>query len=217
MHNISDTKNTLDRKAGISLITFTLLLVFTLALHPAGGSIQHLIHISGMIIITHSIAILALPFGWIGCWGLTRKIGMDHFGSILALSILTLGLVAALIAAAANGLVLPIFLQHYKDASPETQTAIGPILGYNFSVNHAFDYIYTGAFCLSIFCWSVAILRNRVLAGWIGWTGIALSVFTAAIFIAGTAVNSLHGFRIFAACIALWFLLMGIVLYGRKQ
>ena len=54
-------------------------------------------------------------------------------------------------------LVLPLFLQHYKNASPEELDLLKPILGYSFAVNHAFDYVYTAAYCLSIGCWSVAI------------------------------------------------------------
>jgi hypothetical protein len=79
-----------------------------------------------MIVITHSVAILSLPFGWIGFWGLTLKLGTDKFGSVLAFAMISLGLIAVLLAGATNGLVFPIFMQHYKDASPETMTAIDP-------------------------------------------------------------------------------------------
>jgi len=138
-----------------------------MVLHPAGGSVEHLINITGVIVVTHSIAILSLPFGWIGFLGLARKIGADRFGAMLGMGMITLGLVAVLLAAATNGLVLPIFLQHFKDATPETITAIKPIMQYSSAVNHAFDYIYTGTFCLAILCWSVTILFTRSLPVWL--------------------------------------------------
>lgn len=201
-----------EKKAGISLIVFIILLVFTMVLHPTGGSVEHLIHISNVIIITHSIALLSLPFGWIGFLGLTRRIGTDHFGAVLAMVMLSFALVAVLLAAATNGLALPIFLQHYKDATPEAIDAIKPILRYSFAVNHAFDYIYTGALCLAILGWSIAILQTRKLAVWIGWLGIALVIIVVAMVIGGVALNNLQGLRLFITSIVLWILLVGMAL-----
>ena len=210
--------NSFDKKAGIALILFSILLVFTIVLHPTGGGIQHLINITGMIVVTHSVAILSLPFGFLGFRGLTRKLGMDHFWSVLAFGMASLGLIAALCAGATNGLVLPIFLQHYKDATPEALTAIDPILRYSFAINHAFDYIYTGAFCLAILCWSIAIVKTKNLPVWMGWLGIVISVATAVIFLFGmvTPVNVL-GLRIFVASILIWILLAGraLISYDR--
>lgn len=208
--------NSFDKKAGISLIIFTILLVFTMVLHPAGGSVEHLINITTVIVVTHSIAILSLPFGWIGFWGLTRKIGTDHFGAVLAFAMISIGLIAAMFAAATNGLVLPVFLQHYKDVTPEALAAIKPIMQYSFAINHAFDYIYTAAFCLAMLCWSIAILQTKKLSKWIGWLGMVLSVTIAVIFISGAAVNNLQGLRLFVTGIVLWILLTGIALYKQE-
>ncbi len=113
-------------------------------------------------------------------------------------------------------LVLPIFLQHFKDATPDTISAIKPIMQYSSAVNHAFDYIYTGTFCLAILCWSVTILFTRSLPVWLGWIGIALSIITAVIFMGGMAVNNLQGFRIFVSSIVVWIILTGIVLCNQE-
>jgi hypothetical protein len=209
-------KYSLERQAGLALIVFCLLLVCTIILHPSGGSIGHLLSISRLIIITHTIAIFSLPIGGVGFWGLSRKIGKDHFGSMLALAMMLLGLIAALLAGATNGLVLPIYLQYYKDAPPETIAGITPILQYGFSVNHAFDYIYTGAFAMAILCWSIAILMTKRLPVWLGWFGIALFLLTTVVFLSGTAVNSVHGLRIFVIGIVAWILLAGTALYKEK-
>jgi len=125
-------------------------------------------------------------------------------------------LIAALIAAGNNGLVIPIYLQHYKDAPLQTIANITPILQYGIAVNLAFDYIYTGAFCVAILCWSIAILMTKKLPLWIGWFGIALSLLTATVFISGTAVNNVHGLRIFVTSIVVWILLIGAVLCKEK-
>jgi len=205
--------NTFEKQAGISLILFTVLLVFTMVLHPLGGSIQRLIRITPVIVLIHSVAILSLPFGCIGFLGLTRKIGIENYGSVLGFILVCFALIATLIAAATNGLIVPLYLQHYKEATPDTIESINPILRLGFTINLAFDYIYTGAFCLAILCWSIAILITKKLAAWMGWLGIFISLLTAVIFISGVAVNNLHGLRIFVVCVIGWILLMGAVLY----
>ncbi|MBE7172880.1 MAG: hypothetical protein INR73_20050 [Williamsia sp.] len=187
-----------------------------MVLHPAGGSVEHLIRITRVIVITHAIAIISLPFGRIGFWGLTRRIGTDHFGSVIAMVIASFGLVAVMLAGAANGLIMPIFLQYYKDATPESIAAIKPVLQYSYAVNHAFDYIYTGAFSLAILCWSGSIVYTRKLAVWIGWVGIVLALAIVAVFVSGVAVNSLHGFRIFGTAVIAWILVVGVMLRNQK-
>jgi hypothetical protein len=209
--------NLFKKKAGIALILFTILLVFTMVLHPAGGSVEHLIHISNNIVVIHSIALFSLPFGWIGFWGLTRRIGTDHFGSMIAFAMASIGLLAAMLAATTNGLVLPIFLQHYREATPDTLAAIKPVLRYSSAVNHAFDYMYTVAFCLAILCWSISIINTRKLAVWIGWLGIVISLAVVAFFISGVAVNNLEGFRLFVTSIVVWILLAGVGLWRNKK
>jgi hypothetical protein len=204
--------NSFEKKAGIALLIFTILLVFTMVLHPAGGSVEHLIKITGLIITTHAIAILSLPFGLVGFWGLTRKLGTDHFGSMLGFAMITFGLMAVMIAAATNGLIMPLYLQHYKEATPEKIDSIKHILRYSFAINHAFDYIYTVAFCLAMICWSATILTTKKLSSWIGWSGIILAIAAAVIFISGMAVNHLMGFRLFVSGIVIWILLVGVAL-----
>ena len=201
-----------EKKAGLALVVFTVLMIFTMVLHPAGGSVEYLLTIIPLIVITHAIAILSLPFALAGFWGLTKAIGTDNFLSILAFSFISLGLVAVMIAAAANGLVMPLFIQTYKDASVETIALIKPVLRYSFSVNHAFDYIYTGAFCLAIMCWSITILYTKKLPVWVGWFGIIISTAAIVIFITAPGMFGLHAVRLFVSCIVLWILVVGIVL-----
>lgn len=206
-----------EKKAGLSLLIFTVLLILTMGLHPAGGSVEHLIRITKVIVITHAIAILSLPFGWIGFWGLTRRLGTDNFWPMLAFAMISLGLIAVLIAASANGLIVPIFLQNYKDATPEAIESIRPVLRYSFAINGAFDYIYTFAFCLAILGWSITILRTGRLPKWLGWSGIVVAIAAAVIFTSGIAVHSLQGFRVFVTAIVVWVLMAGIALYKQND
>src|SRR5262249_55213483 len=130
---------TLEKQAGIALIVFTILIAFTVILHPAGGNFQHLIEVTSILIVTHSVAILSLPFAAVGFWGLTKRIGPDNFLAISAFSLSVLALIAALLAAATNGLILPFFIRQFKDASPAVVETIKPVLIYTRAVNAAFD------------------------------------------------------------------------------
>lgn len=206
-----------QKNAGIALIVFTTLMVFTMILHPVGGSVEYLQKVSNRIIITHAIAILSVPFGCMGFWGLTQKLGSDRFFSVAAFAMILFGLVAVLIAAATNGLVLPIFIQKYRDATPDLIESIRPILRYSFSVNTAFDYIYTGAFTLAMLFWSIVILNTRKLQVWIGWTGILLSLVAVGITLFGMSMASVQGFRFFASGIVAWILIAGIALVKNRQ
>jgi hypothetical protein len=201
-----------ERLAGIALIIFTVLMTFTMVLHPAGGNVEYLLKIVNIIVITHAIAILSLPFALAGFWGLTKKIGTDNFVAILGFSFMCFGLIAVMIAAAANGLVMPFFIQTYNDASADTMALMKPVLRYSFSVNHAFDYIYTVAFCVAILCWSITIIHTKRLKTWIGWFGIGTAIAAVVIFITGMGMPGLQAFRLFVSCLVLWILIAGIAL-----
>jgi hypothetical protein len=201
-----------EKNAGRALILSTLLMVLTMALHPTGGNFEHLLKITGIIIIAHSIALISIPFAAVGFWGLTKKLGEDNFFSIAAFAIVLFGLIAVMLAGTVNGLALPIFILHYKDASPEMIESIKPILKYNASLNHAFDYIYMCAFCLSMLFWSLVILRTKKLSLWIAYLGIALCILIISLFISGFTLTDLNGFRVFVSGSVLWIVLAGVLL-----
>ena len=183
-----------------------------MVMHPAGGSIEHLLKISSTIIITHSIVILSIPFGLLGFWGLTHRLGINTILSIAAFITMSVGMIAVLCAAAINGLTLPLFLRHYDRATPELLNSIKPILTYNSSLNHAFDFIYMGAACLSILLWSILILKTSLLPKWLGWLGIVLSSIAVVSTIGGFDFVDLTGFRIFISGFIVWTVMVGFFL-----
>jgi len=210
-------KNTIEKNGGIALLIFILLLLVTLVLHPAGGKVAYLIRHSRMIIITHSIAIFSIPFGWLGFRGLSRRLGTTDFYSMLGFAFLSVAMVAVLLAATANGLVLPLFLQQYADAPPAAIDAALPLLQYNFTINKAFDYIYTVGCCMAILCWSVSILRSGQLPRWLGATGLLLFLAVMVMLVSGLAVNHLQGFRISMIGILAWTLIVAITLVQNNR
>jgi len=212
---ITRLKNTNDARYADSLTLAAVLMLFTMVLHPMGGSIEHIQKISTMIMVTHALAILSLPFWLLGFWGLTRRLEDDSLLSLAAFCLMSVGLFAVLIAATLNGLALPLFVNHYPEATPETISAIKPIAAYNTSLNHAFDLVYSGASCLAVLLWSIAILRTRRLPVPLGWLGILLSV-VAMIPLTGFFFTGLTGLRIFLTGFVIWTLFIIIVLRKRS-
>jgi hypothetical protein len=211
-------KPSLSKNAGIALLCFTFLLLFTMVLHPAGSNIPGLIRKATLIIITHGAAMLALPIGWVGFWGLTAYLGTNRFLSLLGFSFISIGIIAAILAGSVNGLVLPIFLRGYSDAPDEVLNGLQPVVRYGFAINKAFDYFYTGAFSLGILCWSVVILQTRRMQSWIGIAGLLLAAAMIVIFFGGLAsANRLMGLRIFLTAVLAWIVIVALVLIKKKE
>lgn len=200
------------KSAGIALISGCLLLVLTMILHPVGGNVEHLIKITTLIIITHSIAIASIPVLIFGFWGLTQYLADRKGWAIGAFIIMTTGLFAVMLAATVNGLVLPFFVNRFQEAIPETIDAIRPILQYNQSLNHAFDYIFMGASCLAILLWSVASLQTKKLSKWMGYFGLLLSIAAMLVWSTGFNFVDLGGFRYFTFSMVSWILSAGFLL-----
>ncbi len=205
-------KNQLEKNAGLSMIVGSLLGVITMVLHPAGGDINHLIKISPVIISSHTIAIISVPFIILGFWGLSKRIGMDRTLSVLALITASLGLFAALIAAATNGLTVPFFVDSLADSSQQKTEVAQVVLSYSFSLNKAFDFIFIGAICEAFLMWSVLLIKHKIFPKWIAVLGIALGLGFLIMLISGFTLVDLHGFRLFMFGIMAWTLAIGVKL-----
>ena len=201
-----------ERKAGVAMIVFTLLILLTMIIHPAGGNFQRLLQLVPLTMGAHALAIVALPFAAVGFWGLTRRIGADNLLSVSAFAFAVLGLIAAVMAATTNGLVVPLFIRQYKDASADMVNTLKPLLTYMHTVNLAFDFIYTGAFSLAILLWSIAILSTRRLARWIGGLGIVVAIASAGVVGLGISPGSLYGFHLFVMGLVSWTIAVGVTM-----
>ncbi|MEQ8474202.1 MAG: hypothetical protein RIC35_23605 [Marinoscillum sp.] len=196
--------------AGRFLLSGAVMIIITMALHPVGGSIEHLQSVRSMIIGTHTLAILSVPILIIGFWGITQILGKDQWINLLAFVIICVGLIAVMIAAATNGLVVPFFLDQ---ANPDLdRTILSLILKYSFSLNKAMDYIFIGSCCLSVGLWSASIVRTNKLPKWLGLVGILLSLGAIISIVAGLGLTDLLGFRTFIFGLALWILAISTIL-----
>ncbi|HEY0039822.1 MAG TPA: hypothetical protein VGB71_04115 [Flavisolibacter sp.] len=203
-------KISMEKSAGISLLIGAVLMLATIAFHPSGGNLEHLLRIARVNIITHSMALLALPFLGVGFWGLTRRMGIHHFLPLVSYAMMLTGLLAGMIAATINGLALPIYIEHYKEASEEVVASLQPILRNNIALNQAFDFVFLGAVSVSILFWSMSILTLKKLPLWIGYFGLVLSVTAIVMIASGYAFVNLHGFRLFIFFNVAWIVLVAV-------
>ncbi len=201
---------------GISLITGSLLLTITMLLHPVGGSFEHLIRITPVIIWTHSIAIASIPLLIYGYWGFMRCLQTDSPVSTLAFITICIGMFSGICAAAVNGLALPLFINNFNDATPEIIQSLKPILTFSNSLNHAFDFIFIGALCISTFLWSIEIFKTGNLSRWIAYSGMALCLVLIASLFQGLAIVHLSGFRLLIFGFVCWTIAIAISIFKKN-
>ncbi|MEP1034276.1 hypothetical protein [Ekhidna sp.] len=201
-----------QKGAGLALIIGSLLMIATMVLHPVGGDFNQLLKIVTIGIVSHALAILSVPFVAYGFFGLSMRLKSSSFLSYTAFSIMFFGLIAVMIAAATNGLILTDYAKSYEGASEETIASLKPIFVFIRSFNHAFDYIFMSAICLAMLFWSVAIIKTRALATWVGYFGILVSIAGIILFISGFELLHLASFRIFVFANVAWIIVVGYYL-----
>lgn len=203
------------RTSGISLIIGSLLLIATMVLHPSGGSVEHILHISKVIVGSHSLAILCLPFIGFGFYGISEALQTPGRVATLAFMMAALGLVAAMIAGAINGLTLPLFLSHSADAIQSQPEVVQSIVRYGAAINQPMDYVFIISILLAMGIWSVLILRTAVFPKWAGYLGILFLLLVLIGLVMRFNFIDLTGFRIFIFGLLSWIISMGVLMMRR--
>lgn len=197
------------RSAGLSLLIGSFLMIMTMVLHPVGGDFDHLLMIVNMGIISHALALFSVPFVAYGYWGIMMKLKDVVFLSRVGFSFMVFGLMAVMIAATLNGLVLMQFVASYADADQQVIAGLKPIFRYNHFFNLANDYIFMMAVGVSTLFWSIAVIRTRQFPVWVGYLGLILVSLAFLTIIAGHIYTDVAGFRMFIFGTTAWTMAMG--------
>lgn len=195
--------------AGLSLMLGSILLILTMVLHPSGGSVEHILKVKKIIIISHSIALISLPFICFGSCGLSTLLSTTSRLSYFAFISICFGLVAAMIAGTINGITLPMFLSENVSTDSSDSQMLKYVCSYGNFINKPMDYIMIASFSLAIFIWSILIVITRRLPRSIGYLGIALVVFGLLLLFNSFNFISLQGFSIFIFGISGWIIIAG--------
>lgn len=202
--------------AGYCLISGCLLMVLTMVLHPTGGDIGHIIKISRMAIIAHSIGVLSVPFTTFGFYGLSKSLQTDSKVSFLGFVFMGFALAAVLLAAALNGLVLPMYVLQHPGETGHNLESLQLIVAYNTTFNAALDFIFISGYTIAMLIFSVLMTKHIVFPRWLGIWGMLLTV--GIIFSAGLQLNfiSVRGFTVYVLFIVSWISTAGYYLIHYK-
>ena len=203
-----------SRAYGISLMIGSLLMILTMVLHPIGGDFNHLLRILTMGRIAHIIGIASIPLITYGFWGLSQT--MQRPLADISFCFMLFGLIAVMLAGTTNGLILMDFVQDYEGASEETIASLTPFFRLIRNFNHAFDFLFIGAVCISTGLWSATILRQETLPKLLGWFGMVITIAALVSLLAGFVFVDVHGFRIFIFGWVAWVIVAGYQLAFRK-
>lgn len=210
-------ENQFYRTSGASLITGAILIITTMVLHPTGGSMHHIIQITNIAIISHSIGVLSIPMLAFGFYGLSQCLIDKGRLSNLAFLIMLFGLIAAMFAAIINGLTIPYFLNQYAENIEANENLLKAVIKFGFSFNKSLDYVFISACCLAILLYSIIIIIQNKMPKWIGMYGLLLILLTLIGLATSFVFTSVFGFRIFIFSIAGWFLAAGYLLTKSKE
>jgi len=184
--------------------------------HPGGGDIEYLRTIITMGVVTHSIALVSMPVMAFGLLGLTLKLNDSNGIAIAAFVVISFGMIAAMIAAALNGLVLPSILERFGPGE-NAEEQIRLLITYNSMLNHAFDKILMTSFAAAVILWSIAILRQRLLPRWLGIFGGIDGLIGLYAVLSGALGVHLNEFRLFIFGFVAWNVMAGLLLWRVKE
>lgn len=204
------------KNAGIFLIVGSLLLTLTMILHPTGGTIEHILKIKNVAIISHTLAIISLPFLTLGLLGLSKVFTREETITQLAFIISCFGLVSAMLAAMINGITLPIFLSRISDTNFDSQV-IKTIISYGFSLNISLTYILIASITLSVFIWSLLNILQKTFSNWLSYYGFFLCILGIVGAIKQFDYVSVYGFTIFIFGLVSWLILTGSFMYNKYK
>lgn len=193
--------------SGLSLLVGSFIIVTTMVLHPSGGDIDHILRIKSVLMGSHSLAIISIPFVAFGFWGLSIALLTKSRASMLAFMVSCVGVFAAMIAGTINGLTLPMFLTSVSKNSDVNIT--NAIVSYGRNINIPMDYIFILSFSLSILIWSILIIRNSTFPKWLGYYGLII-IFSGVLFsFSYHSLVDLLGFRVVVFAGVSWMILAG--------
>jgi hypothetical protein len=201
------------KTAALCLLIGSVLATITMILHPSGGSMEHINHTKNVIVFSHSLAIFCFPFIAFGTWGLSVLLQTPSRIAMLPFFVFCIGLIAAMIAASINGIVLPYFVERYYTKGVD-EAVLKAILGYGRYFNAAMDYIFIAACAFAVGVWSIIIVMKAQLPKWIGYYGFVIIAFGLIGVFTNFNFISVFGFRIFIFGLVSWLVLVGVVMRG---
>ncbi|RYZ28992.1 MAG: hypothetical protein EOO10_07720 [Chitinophagaceae bacterium] len=196
------------KASAICLLMGSILSTATMALHPTGGDIDHILKVKNVLIFSHSLALFCLPLIGFGFSGLSNILQTKNKIASLAFFVAFFGLLAAMVAATLNGLVLPIFASRYWGGHNDI-SLVTKIMGYGHTINIAMTYIFITAISVAIAIWSFLIILNGHIQKWLGYFGLIVIAIGILGILLRFNFTDLFGFRTFMLGLVSWIVAVG--------
>lgn len=197
------------RSTGASLVIGSLLGVATMVLHPVGGTMDHIRHISPMIRATHGLAIasfLVLLFGLVNLCTIAWE---QRMLALLALILLATGSAFVMLAGTLNGFVLPS-LASPTDSSQLSENVA--LIRYNHALNQVFANVFIATFAAGYCALSFAFLRLAETPRWLGVLGVTIGIGCACVLVLGFNLLSVRSFGLVVGSLCLYTVIWGLYL-----
>lgn len=207
-----------DRKGGLALIAGAVLLIVTMAFHPTGhdlfepGKFEAMARLAAF---AHALGLTSLFVTFLGALALTRRTDAADRLALAALVAYGFAALAGMIAATINGFVAPDLVRDILAGPARDDERWKDLLHYHAETNHAFAELLVVASSAAIVLWSAAILKNRSLARALGIYGLLLGPAVVLPVTSGHLHLDVHGFGLIVLLQSAWFVVAGILLWGR--
>ena len=200
------------RKAsGISLLTGAVLATITMAIHPVGGSLAEIAARKGVFIVTHSLALISIPFIAFGFWGLATVLVTKSRISFPSFAVSCFGLIAVMAAGTLNGFVLPMFASNYAGSKVDG-AVLQAVRDYGWLLGSSMDYIFITGLSLAMAIWSGIMIATGHLSKWLGYYGLLIVVVTVSGLLMKFNFTNDVGFGVFIFTLVSWLIIAAILL-----
>ncbi|MES3016785.1 MAG: hypothetical protein V4721_03355 [Bacteroidota bacterium] len=209
-------ENQFKKSSGISLLIGGVLATITMALHPVGGSLAEIADRKGTFMITHSLALISIPFIAFGFWGLATALLTKSRISFLSFTISCFALVAVMAAGTLNGFVLPMFASNYSGSTLDA-SVVQAVRDYGWLLGSSMDYIFITGLSLSMVIWSGIMITTSKLSKLLGYYGLLIAVVTVFGFQMKFNFTTDFGFGIFIFTLVSWLIVAAILLISASK
>jgi hypothetical protein len=208
-----------DKKGGIALIAASLGGILTMGLHPTAQDLfapDKLAPKAVLLVGVHALAVVSLPVLFLGALALSRRLTSPDRLALAALVVYGFALVAVLVAAVVDGFVVPSLAREIITTAPPATEGWRIVLHYNGFLNQSFARVFLVASSTSIVLWSVSILRSQTLAPSVAIYGLLVGPAVVIAVVSGLKLDP-HGAGLLILGQALWFIVVGILLWKFKE
>jgi hypothetical protein len=203
------------RLGGAAMIAAAVAGIMVMAVHPTSHELLapgKFTMIAALGEAVHIVAIITVPFAFLGALVLARYIDSPNRLAMSALAIYGFALAAIVSAATFSGLVAIPILQKIVE-QPQSAAQWEGFATYSSIVNQGFARIYTILTSIAIALWSVQIVRTRMLPRAAGIYGLVVAPVTFIAVASGHVRLDVHGFGAVVLLQGIWLIAVGAALY----